>query len=526
MANEPITIRLQATAALTDSGALGLTRDSFSQEAGGRILSANVSGGSRITSDIFQLFSPAGVKSVAVSSTSKHPHDVARVYSGSSVRDERTLRDGPQTLYLGAGEQLAFVTTGATIVSFTVNELSEGEHAALDFSRGPGRVHVRLVQVGGSGFSVVGVANPNINGWDATSRVLTGSTGAGTIPLASLLTGEIRFNGARVRVRVSGFDGTAASVGTSDPTNNETHFIADIGTSEWSPWIDVAPTDRIAIQSPAIRVGASALVADIELAPVVPGDCCIIPAGAGSSTSTSNTQLVQGGVVPVGEYENMSVNAAGGRLAPSGWEMFTTAVTTNAAGGFVGGGTGNKSLLTTDFALLNRPLNVLQSLRIAYQNRRPAETSILGSPYVNFMVDLLGDGTDIRVFVLDQFPSNSVLNLLNKASVGSTAPEDQEFTLTWIGGGRVKVVNLLAGVTPVEDEGASWLEKVYAIGNVGDAAGTSILAEYPNAKFTHAYPADGGLPADLCLRATTLVLGDSNWTKYAHVLIRELNING
>ena len=136
-------------------------------------------------------------------------------------------------------------------------------------------------------------------------------------------------------------------------------------------------------------------------------------------------------------------------------------------------------------------------------------------------VDINGDGSEYKILVLDQYDTNAALNLLTKASVG-TVPEVHEYTLTWVGGGRVKVVgppaDPLPGVTPVEDEGnGSWLLKVYTL--------TDIIAVFPNAKFAHAFPDDPGLPNGVCLPTTLLVLGDSGWTRYASVLVRRVTLN-
>ena len=71
---------------------------------------------------------------------------------------------------------------------------------------------------------------------------------------------------------------------------------------------------------------------------------------------------------------------------------------------------------------------------------------------------------------------------------------------------------------PSIDLGAGWLNKVFLI--------PDILAQYPDAKLTRAFPADNGLPADLTMPPLWLVVGDSNYTRYSRVIVREVRVNG
>jgi hypothetical protein len=82
------------------------------------------------------------------------------------------------------------------------------------------------------------------------------------------------------------------------------------------------------------------------------------------------------------------------------------------------------------------------------------------------------------------------------------------------------VVLEVPGVTPVENEGAGWLNKVYTIAD--------IMALYSNATFRHVSPADNGLPADLCMPSLWLNLGDSadsGGAAYARAPIRRVTLN-
>jgi hypothetical protein len=132
--------------------------------------------------------------------------------------------------------------------------------------------------------------------------------------------------------------------------------------------------------------------------------------------------------------------------------------------------------------------------RPAHRAQRPlrpahrGNTHILNRPYVNILIDVNGDGTT-----------------------------DHEYQLSWIGAGKLKIVNELPGVTPAVDLGAGWHNKVFQV--------SDILAVYPDAKLARAFPADNGLPADLTMPPLWLVLGDSTYTRYSRVLLREVRLN-
>lgn len=507
---EPKTIIINASP-LDGTGVMPLVRDTtLTTNNRGRLFTGSVSSGSRIDSSLFGLMSEDDVKSVSISATGWSPSDRVRVLVGGQLRTELPLRGDPQTVFFGAGETLAFVTAGNTVLRLVANELSESEHAALREPPRATRTRIRLTQTTGAGFNPVALANVTKT-WDAGQQLYTGFVNGGSIPLSALDERMSRYDGVAVRVRISGFDGVA-QVGNADAVNGDAFLEQEVAPSQWTRPITLGHDDRLAIRSPAVRQGAS-LICEIELTPTSADPCCTSSTAVVSdSGGVGSVQL--GGVVPFGDWSDYSVNAAGARLSDEGWTLFTHAITGNAAGGFVGGGTGNKVVFGTDFALLDQPITSLTGFSLRFADRRPGTTSILRQPYINFVVDL--GGSNYKIFVLDQ-DSNPVLKLLNSTTL-STVPEDQEFELTWVGGGRVKVVNEVAGVVPVENEGAGWLNKIFTL--------SDIIAQYPDARFVHAYPADNGLPKDLCLPASLLVVGDSNWTQYASVLVRQVKING
>jgi hypothetical protein len=193
------------------------------------------------------------------------------------------------------------------------------------------------------------------------------------------------------------------------------------------------------------------------------------PVRAGCPTVIAEHELL-----PVTEAQHLA-NAAAPAAAPPK--------------GFHGIGTGNKAMLGTDApALLGLPLAQLTALSARYALRTAGNTHILNRPYINILIDVNGDGTLYKIGVLDRDP-NPALNLL--VDVAQANPTDHEYQLSWAGAGKLKIVNELPGVTPAVDLGAGWHNKVFQI--------SDILAVYPDAKLTRAFPADNGLPADLTM---------------------------
>lgn len=88
---------------------------------------------------------------------------------------------------------------------------------------------------------------------------------------------------------------------------------------------------------------------------------------------------------------------------------------------------------------------------------------------------------------------------------------------TWVGGGKIKVVNEVPGVLPSISLGVGWLNKVYLI--------SDILSTFPNAKLATAFPSDNGLPANLTMPSFWIVVGDSNYTLYSRVVLRSVSVN-
>lgn len=183
----------------------------------------------------------------------------------------------------------------------------------------------------------------------------------------------------------------------------------------------------------------------------------------------------------------------------------------NPAGGFNGGGTGNKAILGLEVGD-GLPLGALQSLSwtwldLSFTNAGPFET------YSNLVVDVNGDGSLYKVFVNDPASVPALLNTTNvtngDGSVTSSVVVPANLFL---------IVNDLAGVVPVVNLGPSWLNHGYALADV--------LAVYPNAKLKAVNSGDGGLPAATRTPAWMLLTGDSGNHRLIAMRITGAAFNG
>jgi hypothetical protein len=207
-----------------------------------------------------------------------------------------------------------------------------------------------------------------------------------------------------------------------------------------------------------VRAGCPTVIAEHELLPITEAQ---LLATASAPTTPPPTQPA--GAIPWATFSDYSVNAAGADRHEAGYLMWTHAITgnSNVIGnkGFHGIGTGNKAMLGTDApALLGLPLAQLTALSARYALRTAGNAHILNRPYINILIDVNGDGTLYKIGVLDRDP-NPALNLL--VDVAQADPTDHEYQLSWIGAGKLKIVNELPGVTPAVDLGAGWHNKVF-----------------------------------------------------------------
>ena len=505
---EATTFRLNANGPLGGSGLIPLNRTDFEASASGRLLTASIPEGSRVGADVFGFFGPGGIKAVTVTATTHNPRDVLRVYLGISARTELRLSAGPQTIMLGPGEELAFLTEREVVLQLIVNELAEGEQASRIEESAVAVIRAKLTTR--LGFSASGVMDVALT-WSEGARVLTATdVGAGSLPLEAIDPRESRYSGYQWRVRVSGCDGPAF-VGAGNRYIGDA-ALTEVAPGQWSSPVRVSHDDLLAVQSPAVRAGSPTVMAEHELVPV--SDTISV-----TSPSAPPTEAVlPGGVVPNASFSNLSVNAAGAVRSEGGWEMWTYGVTGNpnvlGNKGFQGGGAGNLAMLGTNY-VDNLALGDLVSLSVRYGLRTAGNDSPLNRPYVNVLIDVNGDGSFYKIGVLD---SSSVpqINLLTDVAQGGAA--DHEYIRSWVGAGKIKIIDELAGVAPDVNLGAGWQNKVFTI--------SEILSVYPDARLVRAFPVDGGLPADLTLPALWLLLGDSTYTRYSRVIVREVRVNG
>ena len=507
---EATTIRLNSNGSLTGSGLIPLARAAFASAANGRFLTATIPEGSRLGSDVFGFFGPGGVKAVTVSATTNNPRDVLRVYLGTSVRTELRLGGGPQTVTLGPGEELAFVTEAAVVLQLVVNDLAEGEQASLSEESAETVIRARVTR--NRGFTATGVMSATLT-WSASSRVLQAdNVGPGALPLEAIDPRDSRHAGYFWRVRVSGCDGNAHAGSGNRLTGDAA--LSELAPGHWSSPVRVSHDDLLAVQSPPLRAGCPTVIAEHELVPIV--QAIEVTSTGGLPTTGAPTE--PSGVIPLDSFSNLSVNAAGALRNSWGWEMWTHGITgnSNTVGnkGFHGGGVGNKSMLGTSH-IDDTALGDLRSFSVRYGLRSAGNDHLLNRPYVNVLIDVNGDGSLYKIGVFDAH-SNPALNLLTEITEGDA--QDHEYLRSWVGAGKIKIVDELAGVSPLVDLGAGWLNKVFTI--------PDILAGYPDARLVRAFPADGGLPADLVMPALWLVVGDSTYTRYSRIVVREVLVNG
>jgi hypothetical protein len=226
--------------------------------------------------------------------------------------------------------------------------------------------------------------------------------------------------------------------------------------------------------------------------------------------------------------QSFSVNAAGVDGLLDGSVVLRTGARVNGAGAFVGGGTGNKSILgISGFDQL--PLGDLESVEYVWSNVDgpggpffipPGGMTVL-SPYVNLVVDFdpLGLG-DIRVLVTNDDSLNAAIT----AAIGTYVNNGSNvLTYSWDDTMDVLIVNapptaVPGGVAPNVTVGPLWPENSYSW--------AALVAANPDAVLVDAYPADGGLPAGAIVPAVLLVSGDSINVTRSGKRLASIKING
>ncbi len=504
--SDPITIKLIFNGGASGSGAINLSRNDFTTTAGGRYLSATVASGSRIGPSLFGVLPEGSIKKVTISASTHNPNDVAQVVTGSVVRTEVDLQGQQQAISFGPADELVFILAARTEVVLIVNELSEAEEAAAVDPVVSFIHRISLRKSDGTGFTAAGTTTPTLT-WDPNARIsVATSIGAGSLPLSSLT--RRPYEGVTLRVRVTGCEGQTAQIGVTQAFTGDFFLGQTIARGEWSQPLTLSHDDLLAIESSGLRAGCPAVVADIEVLPARPQTVVAVPS---SAVDGSGGSAGVAGEIPLGEWENLSVNHAGVETSASGLVLFTRDHNGNSSNFFQGTGKGNKATMVSS-VLDDMPLGELTSLDIQYVNRSTGNTATLNIPYVNLIVNT---GSEIKVFVMARQGGDPALDLLALSTIG--APQDHRHILAW-NGAKVQVVDLLAGVPFADDfGGATWHDKTYNV--------SAVLAQYPQARIVRAFPNENGLMRDTIYSGLLINLGDSGYEENSRALIERVRFN-
>jgi len=216
---------------------------------------------------------------------------------------------------------------------------------------------------------------------------------------------------------------------------------------------------------------------------------------------------------------DFSVNKASVENAWSTTPVLKTQTGLNAAGGFNGGGTGNKSILGIDVA--NGAL--LATLVSVVYTWRPLVPYVFTpfQPYVNLIVELgLPAPAGFKILVIDPV----ALPALNTCTTVNNG--DGTFTTTFLAAANfIQVVNDVPGYPPGVPVPAvnlaplgTWLNRSYTL--------ASIVAAYPLAAFRRVSSLDGGLPVATITPAMMLIGGDSGNNRIEAWELINIQFNG
>jgi hypothetical protein len=182
------------------------------------------------------------------------------------------------------------------------------------------------------------------------------------------------------------------------------------------------------------------------------------------------------------------------------------------AGGYNGGGNGSKSILGIDAGHL-LPLGSIVSLDYRITNLMPYNVAPWPLAFVNLLVDVLGNGTQLKVFVIDPQSVPALSQTTNTPNLdGSTTVAFDAAT------NLVLIVGLLPPVVPIVNLGPSFLQQGFSI--------ASVLASYPLARLARLNTLDGGLPKVQTLPPFLLVNGDSSNNRTIATRLQAIRLNG
>lgn len=197
----------------------------------------------------------------------------------------------------------------------------------------------------------------------------------------------------------------------------------------------------------------------------------------------------------------------------------------NEPGGFQDTGIGNKALYSyydyDGILAMDIP-----TIKMVWENKIGTK-----EPYIQFLLDLNGDGSNVKICSLD-----ATLTSDAPTDPSPTGPVNSDFTVADLGGDRyqydfdVSVNSLhvvgpfgipdpdLVGITPFTGiESSFWFNRNYKMAD--------IVAAYPNAKIINDEKADGGFPAGQPLMGAIIIgLGGSSTVTEEEKIIEEFKI--
>jgi hypothetical protein len=185
----------------------------------------------------------------------------------------------------------------------------------------------------------------------------------------------------------------------------------------------------------------------------------------------------------------------------------------NLAGGYNGGGVGNKALLG---------LSGFSGASLAGLKLRMIWTSVLGDPAVlathpffNLILDINATGVFAVVSISDTLPPASDANLVVTPLGGGKFQYDFDASINTF---QVVTLAAIPAAIPVVNNGPAFFQRAY------NAAG--ILAAYPATVLRDASSLDGGLPNTTVTTAIMVALGDSGNVAMLTRTINDLEVNG
>ena len=199
---------------------------------------------------------------------------------------------------------------------------------------------------------------------------------------------------------------------------------------------------------------------------------CVLPACVGGSDDSSNPKFES-----LADIVDLSVNQASATVDAGGLYLDTDDGD-NAAGGFNGTGTGNKSIAGFP-GWDGLWLGALSGLAVETTSTEGGST-----PYFNLVLDLDGAGCNYKVIVADT-------TLATASAVG----DGMRYSYA-AGSAQWKAVGGLDDILPGHLE------------STGGAL-SDVLAAYPGAVLADADTGDNGLPAGVETTSLMLILGDS-----------------